>query len=274
MMSRLRPHQLDERLAIRSTGDELDQLSSVFNRLLDRIGSYLQERREFLANAAHELRTPLAAIHASAEVALKRDRSQSEYQELLAEIIEESQSLKLLVNQLLFLSESETEWLKWTNERVLFNELVEKAIDMFSGVAEFRGVQLVSHFACVTPVQGNREHLRQVIYNLLDNALKFTPAGGLVTASLRLSPDEEWLEFKVQDSGPGIPADELPKVFDRFFRGNRHRNRTDDSKGTGLGLSICQAIVHAHEGTIAVESELNHGTLVTVRLKTAAKKYQ
>lgn len=262
----LRPSQLDERLEIRGTGDELDQLSETFNRLLDRIGNYLQERRDFLANSAHELRTPLAAIRSSIEVALSGPRTNQDYEELLTDIIEESASLELLVNQLLLLSETETERLKVDKRPVQFAELVEKAMDMFGGVAEFREIELLCPALPAIVVHGNQQHLRQVIYNLLDNALKFTPAGGRVKVQLRVDERDNVIIFTVRDTGPGIPAEELPHVFDRFFQGHRPRTGAAEKRGTGLGLSICQAIVRAHDGTIEVDSKVGAGTCLTVRL--------
>jgi heavy metal sensor kinase len=260
----LRPSQLHERLEIRGTGDELDQLSKTFNRLLDRIGNYLQERRDFLANSAHELRTPLAAIRSSIEVALSGGRTNEEYEELLTEIIEESTCLELLVNQLLLLSETDTERLKVHKEQVQFNDLVEKAMDMFGGVAEFRDIRLLCPALPTVVIHGNQQHLRQVIYNLLDNALKFTPAGGSVKVQLKAnSSPSDAIVFVVQDTGPGIPAEELPHVFDRFFQGKQSRG---EKRGTGLGLSICRAIVRAHDGTIEVDSKIGEGTRFTVRL--------
>ena len=263
--ARLRPTRLNERLEVRGTGDELDQLSQKFNRLLDRIGSYLQERRDFLANSAHELRTPLAAIRNSIEVALAGGRNRAEYEELLTEILEESESLQVLVNQLLLLSETETERLKVDKQRVPFHELVERAVDMFSGVAEYHDIRLKCPELSPVEVEGNAQHLRQVIYNLLDNALKFTPAQGIVTVTLQCHEATRTAILTVQDSGPGIPVDELPHVFERFFRGHRTRSAIE-KKGTGLGLSICQAIVRAHDGTLEVDSQLGKGSRFVVRL--------
>lgn len=263
-MSQLRPANLHERLEIRGTGDELDRLSITFNGLLDRIGTYLQERRDFLANSAHELRTPLAAIRSSIEVTLTKSRSSQDYEELLAEVIEESASLELLVNQLLLLSETEAERLRIHTEHVRLDVLIEKALDMFGGVAEFREIQLLCPALPAAEIRGNRQHLRQVIHNLLDNALKFTPAGGRVCVQLAL--DEAHVVVEVTDSGAGIPAEDLPQIFDRFYRGDRARQGHSDVRGTGLGLSICKAIVRAHEGTITVDSQLGRGTRFTVRL--------
>jgi signal transduction histidine kinase len=264
--ARLRPSHLDERLAIRGTGDELDRLSETLNRLLDRIGKYLQERRDFLANSAHELRTPLAAIRSSIEVALAGGRTSEEYEELLSEIIEESGCLELLVNQLLLLSETETERLKVIKGRVQFDEIVERAMDMFGGVAEYRDIKLACPGLPSAVVQGNQQHLRQVVYNLLDNALKFTPTGGRVTVQLQVDTPREVIVFSVRDSGAGIPEHDLPHVFDRFFQGHRPKTGPSEKRGTGLGLSICQAIIQAHDGTIEVDSQVGVGTRFTVRL--------
>jgi signal transduction histidine kinase len=268
-MTRLRPSHLHERLEIRGTGDELDQLSIKFNRLLDRIATYLQEHRDFLANSAHELRTPLAAIRSSIEVALNGSRTNQEYRELLHEIIEESASLEILVNQLLLLSETETERLKLDKQQVQFDEIVEKALDMFGGVAEYRDIELTCPALPAVVVEGNRHHLRQVVYNLLDNALKFTPARGRVRMELRVDAARRSLVFSVSDTGSGIPPGELPRVFDRFFQGSRSRP-AGERRGTGLGLSICQAIVHAHEGKIEVHSKVGEGTQFIVTLPCCA----
>lgn len=264
--ARLRPSQLNDRLEVRGTGDELDQLSTTMNRLLDRIGKHLQERRNFLANAAHELRTPLAAIHSSIEVTLAGNRTNGEYRQLLAEILEESGSLELLVNQLLLLSETETERLKVDKGQLRFDELVRKSVDMFEGVAEYREIALVCSSLPVAVVEGNHQHLRQVICNLLDNALKFTPSGGRVKVELTIDQATDTLVFTVEDSGAGIPADDIPHIFERFFQGNRMRSGTPEKRGTGLGLSICHAIIQAHDGTIDVHSRVGEGTRFTVRL--------
>jgi signal transduction histidine kinase len=266
-MSKLRPSNLDERLAIRGTGDELDRLSLAFNRLFDRIGSYLKERRDSLANAAHELRTPLAAIRSSIEVALASGRPVEEYEELLGEIIEEASSLELLVNQLLLLSETEAEQLRVHKEYVRLDELIDKAMDMFGGVAEYREIQLICPALPRVAVNGNSQHLRQVIYNLIDNSFKFTPAGGQVRVHLAVEGEPpSTVRFAVEDTGQGILADELPHVFDRFFKGTKRRPGSADVRGTGLGLSICHAVVRAHEGKIDVESEPDRRTCFTVRL--------
>lgn len=259
---RLRPEELSERLPVRGTGDELDHLSHTFNLLLDRIASFLQQRRDFLANAAHELRTPLAALRSTAEVALRSKRSVTEYQELLGTIVEESESLEILVNQLLLLAETEadTETLMLTGEPVELSKLIERSFEMFIGVAESRSISLRYEILSQATVKGNRHHLRQVINNLLDNALKFTPSGGSVLLSLSVDASLRVARMRVRDSGVGIAADEMPRLFERFYRGDRSRRRDSVSRGTGLGLSICQAIVKGHGGTLDIKSQIGQGS--------------
>lgn len=263
---RLRPSHLDERLPVRGTGDELDQLALTVNRLLDRIAEDLQEKRDFLANAAHELRTPLAAIRSSVEVALGSGRSREEYEDLLVEIIDQGTSLEMLVNQLLLISESETEGLKSEFSDVAIDDVVTRAVDMFGGVAESRGVVLELPHCASAVVPGNRNLLRQLVNNLIDNAVKYTPADGRVTVELSLDEKQEGIVLTVSDTGIGISPRDVPRVFERFFRADKSRSRVTDTVGTGLGLSICRAVAAAHGGTIACKSCLKGGTRMTVWL--------
>jgi len=265
---RLRPEELSERLPIRKTGDELDHLSHTLNLLLDRIANFLQKRRDFLANAAHELRTPLAALRSTAEVAMRSPRTVQEYHELLGTIVEESESLEVLVNQLLLLAEteSETETLLITGEPVALVELIERSCEMFVGVAESRSIHLRFKNLHPATVRGNRHHLRQVINNLIDNAIKFTPSAGRVDVELRVDESAMTAIFSVRDTGIGIADDEKERLFDRFYRGDRSRRRDTMSRGTGLGLSICQAIVSGHSGKLTVASQIGRGSCFEVTL--------
>jgi signal transduction histidine kinase len=265
-MARLRPDQLLERLPLRKTGDELDQLSVTFNKLLDKIADYLQQHRDSMANAAHELRTPLAAIRSSIEVCLNEERSSTDYKDLLANVIEQSAALETLVNQLLLLAETEADRLKIVGNYVDLHTVVERCVDMFRGVADFKGIELVLAPPPPTFVEGNRHHLRQLMNNLLDNALKFTPGGGRVVVALTRQPDEHRCTLTVADNGPGISAEELPLIFERFYRGDKARQRDHATRGTGLGLCICKAVVEAHSGQILVESTLGVGTTFSIRL--------
>jgi len=264
--ARLRPDRLDERLPIRGSGDELDRLAWTVNRLLDRIAQHLADRRDFLANSAHELRSPLAAMRSTVEVALQSGRISAEDEETFAVVIDQCRSLEHLVNQLLLIAETEAEKLTDRAEEVRLDRLVATSADMFSAAAELKEVTLRAERLTPAVVHGNRNHLRQVVNNLLDNAVKFTPPGGTVSVELRSGGPAEAV-LQVADSGPGIPADDLPYVFDRFFRGDRSRYR--DGLGTGLGLSICRAVVAVQGGTITAASTPGSGTVFTVTLPDA-----
>jgi heavy metal sensor kinase len=267
--ARLRPQRLEERLPNRHTGDELDQLSLTINRFLDRLHDYLERNREFVANAAHELRSPLAALQSSVEVALNADRSAGEYQDMLAEIADECGQLRVLVNQLLLLAEADASVQPSQQRLVPFDKLVERSIEMFRGAAEERGVHLLADLCAQCGVPGNGDRLRQVVNNLIDNSLKFTPRGGQVWLTLRHNPAAGQLVMKVADTGPGISPVDLPHVFDRFYRGDKSRQREQSTHGNGLGLSICRSIVTAHHGTIEVESAPERGATFIVRLPLA-----
>jgi signal transduction histidine kinase len=263
--SRMRPAHLGERLPIRGTGDEIDQLALTINGLLDRIAEHLKRKRDFLANAAHELRTPLAAIRSSVEVTLASERSPEAYRELLEDIIEEGSALETLVNQLLLISESEPDREHRDWEPTSLDEVVAKAVEMFRGVAEVRETTLAVEHVDRASVLGNRVHLRQVVNNLLDNAIKYTPPGGRVNVRLETSNGGDDVRLTVSDNGAGIDARDVPVIFDRFFRTDRARSR-DETRGAGLGLSICKSVVESHHGTIRCESQIGQGTMMIVVL--------
>jgi heavy metal sensor kinase len=262
--ARLRPNRMEERLAIRQTDDELDRLSATVNEFLDRIAVYLTQSNNLLANSAHELRTPLAAIRSSIEVAISGSRTPEEYQELLSEVIGECASLERLVNQLLLLAETDSELIRAHSEVVDLSSLIERCAEMFSAVAENRQIELTTAVEPNIQVMGFGHHLRQVVNNLVDNAIKFTQAGGAVRVAL--SREAGSILLRISDTGGGIPAADLPHIFDRFFRGDRSRQRIEQTTGTGLGLSICQAIVAAHRGRILVDTREGVGTTMTVQL--------
>jgi two-component system, OmpR family, heavy metal sensor histidine kinase CusS len=267
--AKLRPSQLEERLPIRGTGDELDRLSATINGLLDRIGVYLAQHRQFVANAAHELRSPLAAIQSSLEVTLNSERTPVEYQELLGELVEESSNLRLLVNQLLLLAETERGVPPSGFEAVDLSRLVIRSTEMFRAAAEEQGIEIVIEHLDAPIVRGHSGHLRQVVNNLIDNGIKFNHPGGKLTISLRADYENLIAVLRFTDTGVGIPAADLPHIFERFYRGDKSRNRDDVHPGTGLGLSIVDAIVRGHAGEISATSGAP-GSVFTVTLPLAA----
>ena len=202
-----------------------------------------------------------AAQRSSVEVALASDRSLEEYKELLELILNECAELGLLVNQLLLLAETDAE-LRLPKQRVQ----LDRVAAMFRGLAEERGIELQADLAPDVWIEGHPTRLRQVVNNLIDNALKFTPEKGRV--SVRLSTDREvgLAVLTVADTGTGIQPADLPHIFDRFYRGETAQPRGRVVRGTGLGLSICQSIVEAHGGRITAESALGRGTTMTVYL--------
>jgi signal transduction histidine kinase len=264
--ARLRPANIGDRLPERGVGDELDVLARTVNRLLDRIAEFIDEKQTFLATAAHEMRTPLAVLRNAAEVALARDRTTEEYRDVLGELIEDSESLEVLVNQVLLLSEAVADRDTTPRSVVLWGEIALRSIAMFEGVAESREVTLESSIAPRTNVVGVKAHLAQIVNNLIDNAIKYTPRGGRV--SVLLEAKDGTARLVVTDTGIGIPPEDVPRVFERFFRADRARTR-DGVTGSGLGLSICQTIVESHGGTIQCRSRLGEGSKFEVRLPLA-----
>lgn len=265
--AKLHPTNLDERLPLRHTGDELDQLSLTINGMLDRIASYLKQNRDFVANAAHELRSPLAAIRSSVDVALNARRSHEEYAHLLADVMEECAALEGLVNRLLVLAESDA-GLGLNGQPVRLDQIVRKSVDMFRGVAEAQGLTLDSAELPAVQVSGEESYLRQVVQNLIDNAIKFTPAGGRVAVEVRDEPRHRQAVLTVSDTGAGIAAEDLPRVFERFYQSDKSHQHGSGKRGSGLGLSICHSIVTALHGEIQVQSQPGQGTCFTVLLPT------
>jgi heavy metal sensor kinase len=264
--ARLRPTHLAERLPTRGTGDELDDLALIINGFLDRMAEYLDRKRDFLANAAHELRSPLTAIRASVEVALEQDRRPEEYRDLLGSLAEQCDGLTTLVNQLLLLAEGDAGRLRPGGKLVRLDAVVGKSVEMFRGVAEYRGITLEGRAGQEMMVAGDGGHLRQVVNNLIDNALKYTPSGGRVTVNCQFDASAGRACLEVRDTGTGIAADDLPHVFDRFYRADKSRSRSPGPGGNGLGLSICQAIVSSYGGQLRIASSTGAGTCVTVML--------
>lgn len=268
MAETLRPEALSGRLPFREVGDELDLLAKTINGLLDRIQHYTARQRDFVANAAHELRSPLAAIKASIELTLDTPASPESRRETLVDILEEVESLTTLVNRLLLLAESDAGGLSDHGQSTDLADLCLRVADMFRGVAEQRGIFLEVGSLAAGKVRGDRGMLKQVLCNLVDNALKNTPEGGSVAlgASVDNPAQPCWFNLEISDSGPGFPADKLARLFERFsLSGTTVRS----SRGTGLGLPICKAIVDGLGGSIRAENKQPKGARMVVRLPAA-----
>lgn len=265
----LRPTRLGDRLEVRGTKDELDRLSLTINRLLDQVAGYVERQQQFVADAAHELRGPLAAIQTTIEVAASRDRSAAEYRDTLEELLDETRQIAKLANDLLLLAEGELAPGSG-QARVDLDVLVQQTAAMFAGVAEERGIDLRVESAGAVLVTGEPRQLRQVVSNLLDNAIRFTPSAGRVVVALAADPIRHEARLTVTDTGSGIEPQHLPRVFDRFFQADAARDRRDTRRGGGLGLAICRTLVERHGGCISVRSEFGRGSEFTVSLPQAS----
>jgi signal transduction histidine kinase len=242
---------------------EMGRLSLAFNRMLGELERTERQRRNLTADVAHELRTPLHVIQGNLEGML--DGVYPTSTEQIEATLQESRLLARLVEDLRTLSLAEAGELPLRQGAVDVADLLADAVTSFSGQAEEIGVRLHLEMANDAPlvVTGDADRLDQVLGNLIANALRHTPAGGSVTLSATL--DGAQLSIRVADTGEGIPADDLPFVFDRFWRGDRARTHRDGT-GSGLGLSIASQLVQAHGGTLTVQSELGKGTEFVIRL--------
>lgn len=267
---RLKPTRLGDRLAIRGTGDELDLLAATINRLLDQVAAHVDRQERFVADAAHELRGPLAAVRSAIEVAISHDRSVEEYRETLTEVLDEACGLSKLANDLLTLAEASDDSRARPTDRVDLAAIARQSVAMFTAAAEERGLTVDLVVSGETGVPGDAPQLRQVLGNLLDNAIRFTPAGGHVHVTVRNQAPLDGVLLTVTDTGIGVAAAHLGHVFDRFYKVDAARSHDDDGRSGGLGLPICKVIVERHGGQITVASEPGAGTTVSVRLPPAA----
>lgn len=246
----LDPAHLDSRLTIRGTGDELDQISVEINSFVDQISRYIDTQREFIANAAHELRSPIAAILASVDVTLSKERDAAEYHDDLVAVGQQCRELSFLVNQLLDLAETEG-MQPAVSEAIDLQPLVQKSLDVFSAVADEKQIALNVQLEPGVIVEGDPSKLFQVVNNLVDNAIKFAPRSGRI--DVRMTEHDSHAVLTVTDSGPGVPDQYLEKIFERFFQVDQARERVEH-RGNGLGLSICKSILRQCGGEISAEN--------------------
>jgi heavy metal sensor kinase len=260
---RLDPENLRERLPLTGAGDELDELAATINGLLDRVAAYQAQIIRFTADASHELRSPLAAMRAAVEIALQKPRGPEDYRDILATLGEQCERLTALVNGLLLLARADAGDIGIRREAVDLAVLACDVAEMFDPLAEERGIRLVAEVSGPVTVAGDPSRLRQLVTNLVENAVRFTEPGGSVT--LRVVGVADRAMLRVKDTGIGIPAEHLPHIFERFYQADVARS----SGGCGLGLSICRWIVKAHGGAIEADSGQGKGAAFTVILPLA-----
>jgi len=252
---------LDARLPVVPSGDAIERLSISVNRMLARLRDSLQTSRRFLADASHELRTPLTVIKGELQEALHTAGGEHAVSEHIGSVLEEVARLEHLVSGLLVLSRLDVGEAQRELVDVDLAELAAGTAEQLRLLAEDRGVLLECSPSSAVIARGDRARLKQVIVNLLDNAIRFTARGGTVT--LRAGHDDQQPTLEVRDTGAGIPAAALPHIFDRFYRVDEARSREDG--GAGLGLSIVRAICTAHGAEIEVDSVVGRGTCFRVR---------
>lgn len=278
---RIEAEHLAERLKGAEVDDELGRLARTLNEMLARLEATFAQVRRFSADASHELKTPLTVLKGEIEVALRSPRDPAEYQRVLVSGLEEVESMALLVDDLLLLSRADAGALRWDLAPVELDRLVEEVAK--EGEILGRGKQVPVKILELEPlvVQGDGQRLKQLLRNLVDNGVKYTPSGGQVTLALRAARREappeanstfdirhsklpEWAEIEVRDTGIGITPEALPRIFERFYRVDPARSR--ETGGAGLGLCIAKTIAEAHGGRIEVQSTPGAGSAFTLVL--------
>jgi two-component system OmpR family sensor kinase len=259
---RISAEHLDERVHTTGTGDELDRLAATLNAMLDRLDMAFRQIRQFSADASHELQTPLTILQGELEVALRAPRTPDDYRRVLTSALEESARIARLVDGLLLLSRADAGVLRMDRQPVDLALLVTDVCEHLQVLAEARGVTVDCGPLTPITLQGDRHHLRRLLVNLVDNGVKYTPAGGRVT--LGLHQDNAWAVLGMSDTGIGLAPEERERVFQRFYRAPAAVSRGEE--GSGLGLCIARSIAEAHGGSIQVESAEGHGSTLTVFL--------
>jgi heavy metal sensor kinase len=258
---------LSERVPIPPVMDEIGRLATTFNTMIGRLQAAFERQRQFTSDASHEMRTPLAVMRGDIEITLRRERCPEEYQRVLTSSLEEIIRLSRLVEDLLTLARADAGRTQLRCEEISLDQLCRRMIDYISPLAAQREQTLTYDAPQEDPIMsGDLQRLKQLLLNLLDNAIKYTEHRGTITLKLRKEKKDAVLS--VIDTGKGIPSEDIPHIFERFFR--RSRTTSDKSaSGFGLGLSIVKWIVDSHGGTIEATSEVGKGTTFTVRFPLA-----
>ena len=262
---RMNEHNLDERLPLAGSGDELDRLTQIFNAMTERLNLSFRRVREFTLHASHELKTPLTVIHNELETALQNQNLPAEERQRLESELDEVQRLGKIVDGLTLLTKADAGQIVLAREPVRLDELVQEALANAESLARPREIQVSLTGCQELTVLGDRHRLRQLLLNLTDNAVKYNRPGGTVTLGLRSAGSIA--EVTIANSGDGIQAEILPRIFEPFFRGDPSHSQTID--GCGLGLSIARWIATAHKGSVQITSPPGQITKAVLTLPLA-----
>jgi heavy metal sensor kinase len=260
---RISAERLSERLPVENPDDELGQLAQAFNATLARLEGAFEQLRRFTADASHELRTPLTAIRSVGEVALQTPKSATEYRDVIGSMLEETDRLTRLVDSLLTLSRADSGHVHVDRTEVSLLGLAQEASSLVEVLAEEKRQRISVQGEPAVVVSGDRLILRQALINLIDNAIKYSPAGAEIIVEVHTGGDSHVI-VEVIDQGPGVSKEHQSRIFDRFDRVDKARSR--EWGGAGLGLAIARWAVEVHGGQIAVESAEGHGSTFRVTL--------
>jgi heavy metal sensor kinase len=253
---------LSRRIPVPEVQDEIGNLARTFNEMMDRLERSFVKIRQFSSDASHELRTPLTVMKGQSELGLSKLRRPSEYQEVLSSNLEEINYMSRILDDLFILARADEGQLPMESESVDLITVIEDVCKNVDVLAEDKNIEIKLAYMEPAEVIGDGHRLKQMVWTLLHNAVKYTPENGQIKITLQDMDDYAYLT--VQDNGIGIPEADLPWIFDRFYRVDKARSRSEG--GSGLGLSICKHIVDMHNGEIEVESEIGKGTRFKIRL--------
>jgi heavy metal sensor kinase len=256
---------LGQRITAHARTAEFQGLVAVLNRMLDRLDAAFEYHKRFIADASHELRSPIAAVRGHLEVVRRRERSNAEYKEAIDVALEETYRLQALAEDLLTLARRDAGVLDPGMQRLRLADVVAEVIEDHQSLAEAKRLTVESELALDVVVSGDSDLLRRLVRNLIDNAIKHTPIGGDISLRVGRSNGMAWLE--VSDTGPGIAPEHLPHLFDRFYRADPSRDR---SRGTGLGLAIAWAIAEGHGGRLTARNTAAGGAAFRLELASLA----
>lgn len=261
---RISANDFQSRVPVSPRGDEIDELAVSFNGMLDRIGALVQEMKQTNDNIAHELRSPITRMRGLAETTLAGHPAPQEYQDLAADTVEECDRLLGIINTMLDIAEAEAAVVSWPMSPQDLSQVARDACELFEPVAQQKDVRLTIEAEGPCRVKGEVRQLQRALANLIDNAIKYSPEHGAVDVVVRLEGPGE-VAASISNSGPGIAAEDLPHIFERFYRGVQWRS----TPGNGLGLSLSVAIARAHGGGVFVHSDPGRHTRFVFRIPAA-----